>query len=190
MDLASIHNKNDLTRAIADANQLSHAEAGAVASTALMVGEIQSFVNDNAPRSRFDPHTLILLPPSLPSQPSETVQRYLHRLALAALATAEEKFCSSILAGQGSESDDTGDVGLWLGSGEFQTPRQVLHALGLADWASDGEIAATVFPPLAGLAGSQLGDLMAELKDMFSFRAKVSMTDGIVLFFLVGRLEN
>jgi len=31
---------------------------------------------------------------------------------------------------------------------------------------------------------------MADLKDKFSFRVKVSMTGGIVLFFLVGRVEN
>ncbi|KAF5386051.1 hypothetical protein D9615_002429 [Tricholomella constricta] len=145
-----------------------------------MISEIQSFVDDNAPRSRFDPQTLILLPPGSRQLPNNTVRQYLHRLALAAEATAAESACSSILAGQGSESDDTGDVALWLGKGDFQTPELVLKGLGL-----NGEIKMTDFSPPAQLAG-----LLGELKDAFSFRVQARMTGGVVIFFLLGRVEG
>ncbi|GLB37234.1 putative regulator medusa [Lyophyllum shimeji] len=188
MDLAAIKDQDELTYAVADANQLSAAAASAIAATALKVGDLQVLVNAKAPRSRFDPKQLTLFPPT--TFPNGIVQRYLHSLAMFALQTAEENSCSSILAGKGSESDEFGDVALWLGSGEFQTPMRVLNALGLAEWAANGEVADYVFPRPTGNAGSQLGDMLSELKDQFSFRVQAGLTGSLVLFFLVGRVES
>ena len=70
--------------------------------------------------------------------PSE-VQTYLHSLTLAANAVANENACGSVLAGQGSESDEFGDVACWLGQGEYGPGREtdVLQALGLQSWSQN-----------------------------------------------------
>ncbi|KAG6854059.1 hypothetical protein C0991_011037 [Blastosporella zonata] len=185
MDLASVQHRNILAHPVEAANDLDHASAAAIASTALMIGELQSFVDVNSPRSTFDPTTLILFAPSSPPSPTDAIQQYLRRLARAAQSDAVNKSYSSILAGQGSESDDTGDIALWLGTGDFATPDKVLGALGLSVWAADGEIAVTNF---AAPAGSRIEGLLGELKDTFSFRVRAEMTGRIVLFFLVGRV--
>ncbi|KAG6908386.1 hypothetical protein DXG01_004815 [Tephrocybe rancida] len=176
MNLASVYNRNDLARPVAAANDLDHLSSAAIASTALMIGEIQSFVDDNSPRSTFDPTSLILFPPSSPPPPTDPIQQYLLRLVRAAQADATDIACSSILAGQGSESDDTGDIAVWLGDGNFATPDGVLEALGLSDWAAGGEIAASNF---AASPGSRLDGLLGEMEDLFSFRVSAAMTGGI-----------
>ncbi|KAG6878533.1 hypothetical protein C0993_004431 [Termitomyces sp. T159_Od127] len=177
----------DLARSIAEANDVDHASAAAIASTALMIAEIQSFVDDASPRSLFDPASLVLYPPSRPERPAEPVQQYLRRLACAANADAADMACSSILAGQGSESDDTGDVALWLGSGDHASPELVLGTLGLSDWAASGKVAASAF---AAPPGSRVETLLGEMEDVFSFRVQAAMTGGVVLFFLVGRVAG
>ncbi|KAG6862288.1 hypothetical protein C0995_015985 [Termitomyces sp. Mi166 len=187
MLLTAVHNRNDLARPVADANDLDHGSAAAIASTALMIGEIQSFVDDTSPRSSFDPTCLILYPPSAPSPPAEPVKQYLRRLARAAQADAADMACSSILAGQGSESDDTGDIGLWLGSEDHASPELVLSALGLSGWAANGEVAASNF---AAPPASRVEQALVEMEERFSFRVRASMTGGIVLFFLVGRVSG
>ena len=70
--------------------------------------------------------------------PSE-VQTYLHSLTLAANAVANENACGSVLAGQGSESDEFGDVACWLGQGDYGPGREtnVLQALGLQSWSQN-----------------------------------------------------
>ncbi|KAG5653621.1 hypothetical protein H0H81_011847 [Sphagnurus paluster] len=199
MDLA-----NQLLEPIARANeQLSHASAAAIASTALMIAEIQAFVDDGAARSRFDAQKLILLAPGATTLPADNVQDYLWRLALAAEAAATNNTCSSILAGPGSESDDTGDVGLWLGAGDFSTPDRVLEGLGLGDWARDGEVIGYrtrgVYPTYrlqvamtegAQATGAELIYLLGELEDQISFRAHATMTGGVVIFIAVGRVKG
>ncbi|KAG6820880.1 hypothetical protein H0H93_010224 [Arthromyces matolae] len=107
-----------------------------------MIAEIQSFIDDSSPKSSFDPSCLILFPPSSPPSPPppDFVRHYLHRLARDAQADATDRACSSILAGQGSESDDTGDIALWLGPNNHSTPDLVLKSLGLSEWAANGEV--------------------------------------------------
>ncbi|KAG6829555.1 hypothetical protein H0H92_004224 [Tricholoma furcatifolium] len=162
-----------LAHSVAEANGLDNPSAAAIASTALIIQEIQSFIEDEDPRSTFDPSSLILFPPQpqAPLPPIDSVKQYLRRLVLAAQADAVDLSCSSILAGQGSESDDTGDIAVWLGPGDFSSPDLVLHALGLTEWAADGEIASTQFT-----GGSRLEKLVSEMEDKFSFRASASMT--------------
>ncbi|KAH9485297.1 hypothetical protein JR316_0002205 [Psilocybe cubensis] len=55
----------------------------------------------------------------------------IYQLALKAHSLALEHTCSSILAGQGSESDDAGDVGFHLGEGDYSKAENVLKALSL-----------------------------------------------------------
>lgn len=87
---------------------------------------------------------LLLLPPSAQAikPPGSDILQYLYDLALQANKAAESLSCSSILAGQGNESDDTGDVALWLGSGHYGPGQEqaVLRTLGLASWLDQGAI--------------------------------------------------
>ncbi|KAG6857269.1 hypothetical protein H0H87_007102 [Tephrocybe sp. NHM501043] len=158
---------------------LDQASIDAIASTARNINDSAS-----SHSSSFDLATLILSPPSRPTPPPDTVH-YLTRLARAAHADALAMSCSSLLAGQGSESDDTGDVALWLGSGDFASPDLVLAVLGLLDWAAAREV--KPFPPPNG---PQIDALLGQLHDVLSFRVSPAMTGGMVMFFLVGRLSS
>ncbi|KAF9456628.1 hypothetical protein BDZ94DRAFT_1138199, partial [Collybia nuda] len=83
----------------------------------------------------FLPARLLLIPPAQ-SLPHDKIQGYLYELVRAAQVAAEAQACSSILAGIGSESDDTGDAAFWLGEGQFEgQAEEVVRALGLIDWA-------------------------------------------------------
>ena len=67
------------------------------------------------------------------SQQPSLVDRSTPPLTLLANVAAGSLACGSILAGQGSEADEFGDVGFWLGPGSYGTGHElaVLHALGL-----------------------------------------------------------
>jgi len=82
----------------------------------------------------FKPSRLLLFSSS---QPSEQAQIYLYHLAKDAQAEAFSLSCSSILVGQGNESDEHSDVAFWLGKGEFGVAENVLHALGFGDCARE-----------------------------------------------------
>ena len=71
---------------------------------------------------------------------SSEVERYLNELAVEANEAAASLSCGSILAGQSSETDEYGDVGVWLGDlevgpasskSEFEV---MVEALSLAHW--------------------------------------------------------
>lgn len=80
-----------------------------------------------------------LTAPSAPA-PSSSVRSYLANLTATANEVANVNACGSVLAGQGSESDEYGDVAVWLGSGKddggFVQGKEgdVLKALGLNSW--------------------------------------------------------
>lgn len=69
------------------------------------------------------------------SAPPPEVRVYLRDLATAANNTANENACGSVLAGQGSEADEFGDICVWLGIGSYSEGHEVniLRALNLAD---------------------------------------------------------
>ncbi|RDB25376.1 hypothetical protein Hypma_008091 [Hypsizygus marmoreus] len=183
MDLAAIQSKVDLIQPIAAANhQLAPQAVAAIASTALVVAELQS-----GQHSAFISANLVLLPSSAAQPPNQTTQDYLHRLVLSAESAAASISCSSILAGAGSESDDTGDIALWLGPGDFGEPQAVLQALGLAEWASAGEIASF---GLSLPANSTFAQQLASLQEKYCFRVREANTGSLVLFFLVGRMDE
>lgn len=77
--------------------------------------------------------------PSAPA-PTSSIRSYLESLTATANEVANANACGSVLAGQGSESDEYGDVAVWLGSGKddegFAKGKEgeVLKALGLDVW--------------------------------------------------------
>lgn len=142
VDLATVLDKDDLTKAITAQTSLSAPAAGPIASTVLMLAEIQSLASQgkSIPHPSFLPARLLLLPPAQ-ILPDEEVQEYLYDLAHTAQVAAEAQACSSILAGAGSESDDTGDAAFWLGEGQFEgRAEEVVRALGLEGWAGNGKV--------------------------------------------------
>ncbi|KAF9245032.1 hypothetical protein BU15DRAFT_18145, partial [Melanogaster broomeanus] len=70
--------------------------------------------------------------------PSEEDQEFMKQLTSGAQTAASSNFWSSIVAGPLSEesSDEFTDIGLWLGSGNFQAGEEtaVLASLGLHEW--------------------------------------------------------
>jgi len=75
----------------------------------------------------FDEQNLLLLPPN--AKPDN--RDYFRRLAITVAERAIQEGCSSLLAGGGNETDDTGDVAFYLGSGDFGNVDNVLKAMGL-----------------------------------------------------------
>lgn len=141
IDLKQITDKKELVRVIDDATPLTDVSSNALLSTALLVGELQSFSEKQAFLSHFIPSCLALLAPGI-GVPPVFIQNYLYDLVIAGEAAAVSVSCSSILAGQGSESDDTGDIAVWLGKGQFGPGHaaNVLERLGLSDWGALGEV--------------------------------------------------
>lgn len=74
---------------------------------------------------------------------SSEVEEYLNGLAVEANEAAASLFCGSILAGQSGETDEYGDVGVWLGDLEIgptsKKPKSeaVVEALSLTQWAEE-----------------------------------------------------
>lgn len=62
------------------------------------------------------------------------VMSYLEEVTRASYEVASSLMCSSVLAGRGSESDEHGDVGVWIGSLSKKAPEEILSALGLDQW--------------------------------------------------------
>jgi hypothetical protein len=89
----------------------------------------------------FDSSNLTLIRDGAPAPPGK-VKGQIKALVEAAEEAATSLACGSILVGLGSESDDNGDVGLWLGDGPYAhgQENEVLKALDLMDWAQGEEV--------------------------------------------------
>lgn len=74
---------------------------------------------------------------------SGKVEEYLNELAAEANEAAASLFCGSILVGQSNETDEFGDVGMWLGDLEIGPGESepdsgvVVEALSLTPWAGE-----------------------------------------------------
>ena len=74
---------------------------------------------------------------------SSEIEEYLDELTTEANEAAASLFCGSILAGQSSETDEFGDVGVWLGDlgigpGESEPDSgAIVEALSLTPWAGE-----------------------------------------------------
>jgi hypothetical protein len=69
------------------------------------------------------------------SAPPPQLRVYLRDLASAANSTANENSCGSVLAGQTSDTDEFGDICVWLGTGPYSEGLEsnILRALNLSD---------------------------------------------------------
>ncbi|KAJ3574720.1 hypothetical protein NP233_g1576 [Leucocoprinus birnbaumii] len=114
----------------------------AIASTVSTFAKLQRQLGADSERrlSVFLPGHLVLVPAGGPTAIGEGLLDFLRNLCSLANSTAEGFSCSSILAGPGNESDEMGDVAIWLGQGEFGpgNERNVLGALGLTPWLEQG----------------------------------------------------
>lgn len=63
---------------------------------------------------------------------------FLEETTRASFEVASTLLCSSVLAGRTSESDEYGDVGLWIGDLKHRTGVDVLKRLGLDSWLKQG----------------------------------------------------
>lgn len=74
---------------------------------------------------------------------SGEVEDYLNELTVEANEAAASLFCGSILAGQSSEADEYGDVGVWLGDVEIgptsskSESEAIVDALSLTRWVKE-----------------------------------------------------
>jgi len=89
----------------------------------------------------FDSSNLTLIRHGAPAPPVK-IQDQIKALVEAAEEAATSVACSSILAGLGNESDDNGDVGVWLGNGPYAQGQEneVLKALNLVDWVQGEKV--------------------------------------------------
>jgi len=138
---------------------------------------------------------------SLISVPPPEVRVYLRDLASIANSTANENSCGSVLAGQGSDTDEFGDICFWLGSGPYGEGREanVLRALNLYD--STRRITPGQLQPSTSLPSSfkllhvneytKLSVLLTKLRDKFYFCMNSgARANGTTVHFLVGRLAE
>lgn len=74
---------------------------------------------------------------------SGEVEKYVNELTVEANKGAEALFCGSILAGQSSEADEYGDVGVWLGelkagpAASKSDSEAIVEGLSLTAWARE-----------------------------------------------------
>ncbi|KAH9083898.1 hypothetical protein EDB83DRAFT_2212872 [Lactarius deliciosus] len=124
---------------------------------------------------------------SLISVPPPEVRVYLRDLASTTNSTANENSCGSVLVGQGSDTDEFGDICFWLGNGPYGEGREanVLRALNLYDSTSR----ARRWPYSA--SSPSLSVLLAKLRDKFYFCVNSGpRANGTTMHFLVGRLAE
>lgn len=94
---------------------------------------------------------------------SSEVDGYLNELTVEANKAAASLFCGSVLAGQSSETDEYGDVGVWLGDLEIgpasskSESEVIVEALSLAGWAEEVPYGSLVIPSSAMLNSSGAG---------------------------------
>ena len=74
---------------------------------------------------------------------SREIEEFVNELTAEANKAAESLFCGSILAGQSSETDEYGDVGVWLGdlgigpTASRSDSEAIVEALSLTRWAGE-----------------------------------------------------
>ncbi|KAI9449403.1 hypothetical protein BJY52DRAFT_251273 [Lactarius psammicola] len=138
---------------------------------------------------------------SLISVPPPEVRVYLRDLASTTNSTANENSCGSVLAGQGSDTDEFGDICFWLGNGPYGQGQEVnvLRALNLYDSTrriTSGQLQpSTSLPPTFKLLHlnefTKLSVLLGKLRDKFYFCVNSGpRANGTTVHFLVGRLAE
>ncbi|KAI0256313.1 hypothetical protein BJV78DRAFT_1278827 [Lactifluus subvellereus] len=120
------------------------------------------------------------------SAPPPEVRVYLRDLASAANSTANENSCGSVLAGQGSDADEFGDICVWLGTGPYGEGQELNITPGQLQ-------PSTSLPSTLKLLRlnefTKLSVLLAKLHHKYYFRVGGG-SGGVVVHFLVGRLAE
>lgn len=165
-----------------------------------------------APSLSYAPAHFALVSPglSVDQQAAFRVQSFLEELTRASFEVATSLMCSSVLAGQSSESDEYGDVGIWVGTLSQKDPWEVLSNLGLKEWiqSKGGKIVNVAPSPsplpsaLTSTSGSQssvaatpkihmdaLSALLNNVDSTLEFRVE-GLGGGVVLYFFVGELSE
>ncbi|KAF5325709.1 hypothetical protein D9611_000164 [Ephemerocybe angulata] len=137
------------------------------------------------------PANLILAAPGS----DKTAVQYLQGLAALAKDAAEDHACGSVLAGQGSEADDFGDIAFWLGTGKYDqdNANRVMDALGLdASQIRPVPLTHAGLPTAAFNPQIEGGEFIEELKrlgEKYCIRASIP-GEATVVFVLVGQYGN
>ncbi|TFK54050.1 hypothetical protein OE88DRAFT_1654530 [Heliocybe sulcata] len=130
----------NLQPTLSSASGLPDVSAASVANTLSKL--YSSGAASNAAVSLIPSHLIIT--PATASPPSAQVQDRLRDLTLTAHEAANELCCGSLLAGQGSETDEYGDIAIWLGEGPYaDNALGVLSALGLEGFIDRADDPAT-----------------------------------------------
>ncbi|EJU01082.1 hypothetical protein DACRYDRAFT_116899 [Dacryopinax primogenitus] len=149
--------------------------------------------------SSFSPETLTLHPPASLPPPAAATQ--LRGLVLAAQKVASQAIIGSVLAGGGSESDEYGDIGLWIPSpdsttlGAQEIGQELVKQLQLTVW-SGAEL--TPRPPSLPLpwetipapVSKPLLEGLAQLQEPVSFTLQLDGAEGDTPVVLLGKMEG
>ncbi|KAG8935932.1 hypothetical protein FRC02_005407 [Tulasnella sp. 418] len=200
VDITALDQKQ-FTSLVSKASKSAQADVVAVwSSLATIYGRVGSQKIQFLPSAH-----AVVAPGAFPSP--ETVT-FLGGLTDAAHNSATSLLCTSILAGQGSESDEYGDVGIVLGlphtieSGTEAGAESAINQLGLESWLTGAELVilnndgSQVPASLKGVSTHQLQSAKANidnlqshlstLRDVFEFRLVPGGVGGLVIHFLLG----
>ncbi|KAI0356308.1 hypothetical protein OH77DRAFT_1520368 [Trametes cingulata] len=189
-------------RVLFDRTSLSHhgpADAPTAAATRATITtisatkDVREIVNLGRP--------LAVLPRTLDAQDiAPPLLQFLRDLTASSNAAAVSLACGSILAGQSSETDEYGDIAVWLGDGEFGPGHEleVLASLGLRHLLiAEGTVKELKISPHSGLPATvhipggasaevaRLRQLLDRLADPRIFRVRADVS----LYLLLGRYE-
>lgn len=134
----------------------------------------------------------LVVSPAQNVESDKAALEYFSNLASTAKETAFAHACSSVLAGQSSESDDLEDVGLWLGTGQYdkEHANNVLRVLGLGDKFHFVPLMESGLPATFEFGGDgPLVDALGQLADKYCVRVSVPEASTVV-FVLVGRCQS
>jgi len=142
----------------------------------------------------FSPSSFTLHPNTLSESntPSSKTLTFLRNLLLSTTKSAALNSSSSYLAGPSNESDEYGDVALYLcpssstqSLGKEGSERETLALIGLETILS--KESASIEPHSIPKSHSEYID---QLEEKYAFRVEGATDGGTVLFFLVGRYES
>jgi len=143
----------------------------------------------------FSPTSFTLLPASsnIQSSPPPKALDFLRSLLLSTTQSAISNSSSSFLAGPSNESDDYGDVAIYLcpsspssSFGKEGSEKDILSLMGMGDLTRKESLSIKPYS-IPKTSHSQFVD---QLEDKYAFRVEGASDGGTVLFVLVGRYES
>jgi len=144
----------------------------------------------------FSPSSFTLLSSSsnIQSSPPSKALSFLRSLLLSTTQSATSNSSSSYLAGPSNESDDYGDVAIYLCPSSSSSPslgkegseKDILSLMGLGDLTKKESLSIKPYS-IPKTSHSQFVD---QLEDKYAFRVEGASEGGTVLFVLVGRYES